>query len=317
MYELTDSLALKLQSAQGTATKYGLGGYVTIDPIQGGQIITQGPHLPQHTFANALTTAITTAVAPNFVTNFAYIFFAVIFTGISVSEPSTTNKINYQLAKYFISASTVEQCPPDTCLEVAFVGRSNAGKSSAINELTSQTKLARTSKTPGRTQLLNYFELAPERYLVDLPGFGYAAVPLDVKRKWQKQLEKYLEQRKSLQGLVHMMDIRHPFKEFDDIIVQWCLNADMPLHILLTKSDKLTFGAARTVLLETQKTVEEHAQLITVQLFSALKHKGVDELKARLNVWLTPATVETESDSPASAVMAPTLAPTLTADIVE
>jgi GTP-binding protein len=215
-----------------------------------------------------------------------------------LDQPDTTGSINYQLARYFISASTVEQCPPDKGREVAFVGRSNAGKSSAINVLTSQNKLARTSKTPGRTQLLNYFELAPERYLVDLPGFGYAAVPLDVKRKWQKQLEKYLEQRQSLQGLVLLMDIRHPFKEFDEIIVKWCQNAQMPLHILLTKADKLTHGAASTVLLQTRKSLAEHGELVTVQLFSALKYLGVDELRERLDLWLTeaPSTEENQSE---------------------
>ncbi len=215
-----------------------------------------------------------------------------------MDQPDKPVSINYQLAHYFISASTVEQCPPDTGREVAFVGRSNAGKSSAINVLTSQNKLARTSKTPGRTQLLNYFELAPERYLVDLPGFGYAAVPLDVKRKWQKQLEKYLEQRKSLQGLVLLMDIRHPFKELDEMILQWCQNSQMPLHILLTKADKLTHGAASTVLLQTRKSLAEHGELVTVQLFSALKYLGVDELREHLDVWLTetPETNEDQSE---------------------
>lgn len=203
-----------------------------------------------------------------------------------MDKPATISSINYQLAHYFISASTVEQCPPDIGREVAFVGRSNAGKSSAINVLTGQNKLARTSKTPGRTQLLNYFELIPERYLVDLPGFGYAAVPLEVKRKWQKQLEKYLELRQSLQGLVLLMDIRHPFKEFDEVIVKWCQNAGMPLHILLTKADKLTHGAASTTLLQTRKSLEEHGERVTVQLFSALKYQGVDELRKHLDTWL-------------------------------
>lgn len=209
-----------------------------------------------------------------------------------MDKPDRPGGINYQLARYFISASTVEQCPPDNCREVAFVGRSNAGKSSAINVLTSQNKLARTSKTPGRTQLLNYFELAPERYLVDLPGFGYAAVPLEVKRKWHKQLEKYLENRKSLQGLVLLMDIRHPFKELDEVIVQWCQNAGMRLHILLTKADKLTHGAASNVLLQTRRSLSEHGERVTVQLFSALKNQGVDELRRQLDMWL--------SDPPAS-----------------
>jgi GTP-binding protein len=217
-----------------------------------------------------------------------------------LSKPDNTGSINYQLARYLISAGTVDQCPPDTGREVAFVGRSNAGKSSAINVLTSQNKLARTSKTPGRTQLLNYFELAPERYLVDLPGFGYAAVPLDVKRKWQKQLEKYLEKRESLQGLVLLMDIRHPFKEFDDLMVRWCKNAGMPLHVLLTKADKLTHGAASTVLLQTRKSLAEQGEMVTVQLFSALNYLGVDDLRKQLDIWLKDPP-ETDGDQPMNA----------------
>lgn len=200
--------------------------------------------------------------------------------------PAVGGSLNYQLAHYLISASTLEQCPPDAAREVAFVGRSNAGKSSAINVLTAQTKLARTSKTPGRTQLLNYFEVAPQRYIVDLPGFGYAEVPLAMKNRWQRQLEKYLQERQSLQGLVLLMDIRHPFKEFDEMLVQWCKDSDLALHILLTKADKLSGGAARATLQTVRKKLETISPQMTVQLFSALSKEGADELRAKLDSWL-------------------------------
>ena len=197
--------------------------------------------------------------------------------------------INYQAATYLISASNLEQCPGDTALEVAFVGRSNAGKSSAINVLTDQHKLARTSKTPGRTQLFNFFTLGDERYLVDLPGFGYAKVPPALKRKWQKELGRYLEKRASLQGLVLLMDIRHPLKDLDLDIIKWSLQSGMPLHILLTKADKLKLGAAKNTLLHVQKTVGR-PELISLQLFSAVSGDGVKLLRKRLDRWLIPIT---------------------------
>jgi len=202
-----------------------------------------------------------------------------------VSEP-----ILFESAVYSISASTVQQCPPDNCMEVAFVGRSNAGKSSAINVLTAQHKLARTSKTPGRTQLLNYFSIGEGLYLVDLPGFGYAKVPLEMRQKWKKQLERYLRERKSLKGLVLLMDIRHPFKETDEQMLEWCLDANLPLHILLTKADKLKRGAARGVLLQCRKQLQPHADLISIQLFSSMTQDGVKELRAKLSGWLGAGT---------------------------
>lgn len=203
-----------------------------------------------------------------------------------MSSPPVQDVPDFHQAAFFISASNLQQCPPDNALEVAFVGRSNAGKSSAINVLTGQSKLARTSKTPGRTQLLNYFAVDQGRYLVDLPGFGYAKVPPEVRNKWQRELEKYLRQRQSLRGLVLLMDIRHPFKDFDEILLQWCREAGMPLHILLTKADKLKFGAARSGLLQAEKRLATYGGLVTVQLFSALKGEGVEELKGKLSSWL-------------------------------
>jgi GTP-binding protein len=213
-----------------------------------------------------------------------------------VSQPEARGGLNYNLARYFISATKLDQCPPDEAREVAFVGRSNAGKSSAINVLTGQNKLARTSKTPGRTQLLNYFEIEPGRYIVDLPGFGYAKVPHDLKDTWQRHLEQYLARRKSLQGLVLLMDIRHPFTEFDQMLVQWSVDSELPLHILLTKADKLSRGAARNALLAASKQLEALGGDMSVQLFSALNKEGAEELRAKLDGWLIPSEGEASAE---------------------
>lgn len=197
-------------------------------------------------------------------------------------------KLDFSGTRFLQSAETVNQCPQDNAAEVAFVGRSNAGKSSAINTLTGQPKLARTSKTPGRTQLLNFFQVTEGKYLVDLPGFGYAKVPPQVKAKWEKQLEAYLRDRQSLRGLVLLMDCRHPLKDFDRQMIEWCAQAAMPVHILLTKCDKLKSGARKTVLLETGRELAAYGELISIQLFSALNGDGAGALKGRLQTWLCP-----------------------------
>lgn len=198
------------------------------------------------------------------------------------------DKLDFSQAAFLQSAGRLEQCPPDNGDEVAFVGRSNAGKSSAINTLTDQPKLARTSKTPGRTQLLNFFQVAEGKYLVDLPGFGFARVPEKVKAQWDKQLEAYLQRRQSLRGLILLMDIRHPLKAFDMQMIDWCQEAGMPVHILLTKSDKLKSGARKKSLLETRRSLESYGDLVSIQLFSALKNEGSGELKGVLQAWLNP-----------------------------
>ncbi|MCW8886653.1 MAG: ribosome biogenesis GTP-binding protein YihA/YsxC [Motiliproteus sp.] len=197
-------------------------------------------------------------------------------------------QIHYNSAQYLVSAAKFQQCPEDTGAEVAFAGRSNAGKSSAINTLTGNSKLARTSKTPGRTQLINFFDLNLEnKRLVDLPGYGYAKVPTAMKLQWQKHLDTYLQKRKSLKGLVLVMDIRHPMKEFDEMMLEWCRESSMPLHILLTKADKLKRGPAQSTLLKLRKRLkEEVGDLATVQTFSALKRSGIDQLQQQLNQWL-------------------------------
>ncbi len=196
--------------------------------------------------------------------------------------------IDYRRASFLISAPSLRECPPDNGAEVAFAGRSNAGKSSAINALTNQRKLARTSKTPGRTQLLNFFALDESRRLVDLPGYGFAKVPLAVKNAWQRHLDEYLSKRESLRGLVLLMDIRHPLQTFDTQMLDWANRSAMPVHILLTKSDKLTFGAASTVLLTVKKQIPPSKAAVSVQLFSALNNSGLDELQKQLDSWLEP-----------------------------
>jgi GTP-binding protein len=179
---------------------------------------------------------------------------------------------------------------------VAFAGRSNAGKSSAINSLTGNSKLAKTSRTPGRTQLINFFELSDSQRLVDLPGYGFAKVPLAVKREWTKQLESYLQKRQCLRGLILLMDVRHPLQAFDQQMLEWALTASMPVHILLTKADKLKKGPASATLHKVRAQLEPHRELVSVQLFSALKHTGHEALLTVLNTWLTDASVYEEDN---------------------
>lgn len=202
---------------------------------------------------------------------------------------------NYRRALYLTSAAKLSQCPPDEGCEVAFAGRSNAGKSSAINSLTGNSKLAKTSRTPGRTQLINFFELSGQQRLVDLPGYGFAKVPLAVKREWTKQLENYLQQRQCLRGLILLMDVRHPLQAFDQQMLDWAVAAAMPVHILLTKADKLKKGPASSTLLKVRAELGPYGELVSVQLFSALKHSGHEQLQEVLNSWLTSGSVACES----------------------
>lgn len=189
----------------------------------------------------------------------------------------------YHQAKFINSSPHLKDTPPDQGLEVAFAGRSNAGKSSAINTLTRQNALARISKTPGRTQMLNFFEIDERLRFVDLPGYGYAKVPLEVKKKWHKLMETYLTSRKSLCAIVLVMDVRHPLTEFDWQMVEWCEHTGLPLHVLLTKADKLNYGAAKNTLLQVQKELKDASFPMTIQLFSSLKKTGIDELHAALD----------------------------------
>jgi GTP-binding protein len=191
----------------------------------------------------------------------------------------------FSRATFLTSAAKLAQLPDDQGIEVAFVGRSNAGKSTALNVLTNQKSLAKTSKTPGRTQLINLFTLDETRRLVDLPGYGYAKVAVSIKRQWQQTLGAYLEKRTCLRGLVVVCDIRHPLKELDLNIIQWAIEGGLPCHVLLTKADKLSFSAQKSTVEKVTNALAKHADLLSVQAFSALKRTGVDVLQERLLTW--------------------------------
>ncbi len=193
--------------------------------------------------------------------------------------------MNYQQARFLKSALTLSDCPEDAGREVAFAGRSNAGKSSALNGLTHNKKLARTSKTPGRTQLINFFSLTDDCRLVDLPGYGFAKVPFAVKHNWQRHLENYLHQRQSLCGLVLLSDVRHPLQPFDQQLVDWTQQSAMPVHVLLTKADKLKYGAAQATLLRVKNSLTHYGDAVSVQLFSSFKGDGLQTLKDKLDIW--------------------------------
>lgn len=180
--------------------------------------------------------------------------------------------------------TAIKQLPDDSGNEVAFAGRSNVGKSSTINKITNRRSLARTSKQPGRTRELNYFAYDESRYIVDLPGYGYAKVNPSMQQAWAKLLDRYLQERESLRGVFLVMDIRHPMGKFDQLMLDYCQSCDLPLHILLNKSDKLSKNAANKTLSELKKTIANTK--ISLQLFSALKGNGVDEARQRLAEWL-------------------------------
>lgn len=205
----------------------------------------------------------------------------------AINTSGSTPSINYAKARFQKSAQLLAQCPPDFGAEVAFAGRSNAGKSSAINRLAKQNKLARTSKTPGRTQLINFFSISEDLRLVDLPGYGFAKVPLAIKKEWEKNLTEYLNQRRSLKGCVLLMDVRHPLQEFDRNFIAWADASELPVHALLTKSDKLKRGASKNVLLSVQKEIRalELDRFFSAQLFSSLKGNGLDELESKISRW--------------------------------
>lgn len=198
----------------------------------------------------------------------------------------TAAATRYRAVNFLSSVNTLEQLPPDIGQEVAFAGRSNAGKSSALNLLTGQHQLARVSKTPGRTQMINFFQVETERYLVDLPGYGYAQAPEAMRRHWGVLLERYLRERIALRGLLLMMDIRHPLTELDQRMLDCCVARALPAHLLLTKTDKLSRGAAKTVLQQVQKTLYSDYPHATAQLFSAQNGQGIDEAHQRLDEWL-------------------------------
>ena len=206
--------------------------------------------------------------------------------------------INFQAAEFTTSAPSLKQCPEDSGCEVAFAGRSNAGKSSAINTLTRTRGLARTSKTPGRTQLINFFAVGEGRRIVDLPGYGYAKVPIAMKVEWDKHLAEYLQQRNSLGGLILLMDIRHPLQDYDQQMLNWASQAGLPVHVLLTKSDKLKRGPAQNTLLKVEQRLRDMdpgRTLLSAQTFSSLKKDGLPQLEAQLKHWLSADFTEPEA----------------------
>ena len=188
----------------------------------------------------------------------------------------------FRIASYVLNAHELKQLPKDQGIEVAIAGRSNAGKSSAINTLTDQKSLARTSKTPGRTQQIVIFELDENRRIADLPGYGYAKVPLKLKEHWRNVMARYFKTRKCLHGVVLVMDIRHPMREFDQQMLNWCESVGVPCHILLTKADKLKRGPAQSTLLKVRRDLPPVA---SVQVFSSLNKSGLEELVDKLSVW--------------------------------
>ncbi|MBT8061108.1 MAG: YihA family ribosome biogenesis GTP-binding protein [Xanthomonadales bacterium] len=198
----------------------------------------------------------------------------------------------FRSATYVLAAHHLRQLPPDEGIEVAIAGRSNAGKSSALNALTGQKSLARTSKTPGRTQQIVIFDIGPGLRLADLPGYGYAKVSRSLREHWQDVMQVYFESRHSLRGVVLVMDIRHPLKPFDQQMLAWCTASNIPCHLLLTKADKLKRGPALSALQRVRNTLPPGA---TAQVFSATAPLGVDELVRKLCQWY-----ELTTDKPGS-----------------
>ena len=192
----------------------------------------------------------------------------------------------YQRAKFQTSAPRVENAPPDEGSEVAFAGRSNAGKSSCINILTQQRNLARVSKTPGRTQLLNFFDLDGTRRIVDLPGYGYAKVPEAIQKTWGAMIEGFLSHRQCLKGVFLIMDIRHPLTDFDLRMLDWCEHFELPVHVTLTKADKLSRGGAMDTRQRVINALKKRSDYpVSVAIFSALKHQGIEEAHRVLDQW--------------------------------
>jgi GTP-binding protein len=188
----------------------------------------------------------------------------------------------FRAARFATSAPDPRRLPPDSGAEVAFAGRSNAGKSSALNAICDQSGLARTSKTPGRTQLLNVFVLGDDRRLIDLPGYGYAKVPEAVREKWRLAIDAYLRERESLRGIVLIMDSRHPLKDFDRQMLGYCAEIELACHVLLTKSDKLSRSEGLRTLAAVRAACKSAGWHATVQLFSAQAKTGLEEARAAI-----------------------------------
>lgn len=194
--------------------------------------------------------------------------------------------------EFLLGAADPHQFPQDKKIEIAFAGRSNVGKSSAINAIANRRKLARTSKTPGRTQQINFFSLGDDARLVDLPGYGFAQVPLAVKEKWQKTIHKYMAERSNLVILVLLMDIRHPLTDLDKQIVQWASDSELPTQILLTKADKYKQGKLKATVFQVEKELNKIPGNFAVEPFSSLNYLGVNKMRSQMAEWVSSATLE-------------------------
>ncbi|GAA5179774.1 ribosome biogenesis GTP-binding protein YihA/YsxC [Niveibacterium umoris] len=204
----------------------------------------------------------------------------------------------FRHARFETSYAKPNALPDSSAPEIAFVGRSNAGKSSAINTLVGHNRLAFVSKTPGRTQLINFFRLPSGVALVDLPGFGYAQVPEPIRRQWQDLLEKYLTRRPNVIGLIHIMDSRHPLTHLDRQLLDWFTPSGRPVHILLTKSDKLTRGPAAQTLMDVRRELAQWGPSVTAQLFSSLKKTGMDDAERVVTNWLESLIPDPDKEKP-------------------
>jgi GTP-binding protein len=194
----------------------------------------------------------------------------------------------FQQTTFMKSTTKLDQFPPDQGQELAFVGRSNAGKSTVMNVLCQQRQLAKSSKTPGRTQLINFFSVTEQLRLVDLPGFGYAKVPQAVQKTWHLMMQEYFENRESLKGLVHIMDVRHPMQPLDEVMLDWAYNKGCSVHVILNKADKLSFSQAKQQYFLVAKAINNCWPGSSLQLFSGLKRQGIDEAFDQLQIWLGP-----------------------------
>jgi len=208
----------------------------------------------------------------------------------------------FQNATYVASAHRLQDLPPAGAPEIAFAGRSNAGKSSAINALANRTRLAFVSKTPGRTRQINFFQLARGGLLVDLPGYGYARVPDSMREHWEETLSNYLKTRTSLCGLALVMDARHPLAKRDELMLEWFRPTGHPIHVLLTKADKLSRSEATSTLTGVRARLAEVSPIWTAQLFSSLQRIGLEEAEAVFSGWLRTAHARSSETARATTV---------------
>jgi len=192
--------------------------------------------------------------------------------------------------QFILGAAEPHQFPQDDVVEIAFAGRSNVGKSSAINAITNRRKLARTSKTPGRTQQINFFTLGEKARLVDLPGYGYAEAPLTVKNKWQKTIKNYLAERPHLIVLVLLMDIRHPLTDLDKQMLEWAAKSQLPTQVLLTKADKYKRGKVAATVLSVERQLAKFNGDFEVEPFSSLRYTGVNKMRHQISEWVEQST---------------------------